>query len=171
MVLRKPIGDIRGSFQRIFCEQEFFKGMPNLHIKQVNLSYTKGVGTIRGFHFQYPPFSEIKIISCIKGRVFDVAVDLRTNSKTFLNWFGIELSAENFKSLIIPEGFAHGFQTLTDDCELLYMHTNYFNADAEGGVHFQDPKISVKWPLPSLNISIRDQSHSFIDSNFKGIKL
>jgi dTDP-4-dehydrorhamnose 3,5-epimerase len=171
VILRQPIVDVRGSFQRVFCEKEFSEERPIVPINQINLSYTKGVGTIRGFHFQYPPYSETKIITCLKGRVFDVAVDLRTNSKTFLKWFGIELSAENYKSLIIPEGFAHGFQSLTNDCELLYIHTNYYNADAEGGIHFQDPKISVKWPLPFVNISKRDQSHPLLDSTFKGIKL
>ena len=156
MVLRKPVGDMRGSFQRIFCEQELFEGRLNLPIKQVNLSYTKGLGTIRGFHFQYPPFSETKIISCIKGRVFDVAVDLRTNSETFLNWFGIELSAENYKSLIIPEGFAHGFLTLEPDTDILYQIDRAFTPGNGRAVRWNDPAFAIDWPAAPDMISPAD---------------
>ena len=117
LVQRKPIGDSRGYLERLFCAEELYNLIPGKNIKQVNHTLTKNVGTVRGMHFQRPPYAETKLVSCLRGEVFDVAVDLRHDSPTFLHWYGERLSAENHKTLVIPEGFAHGFQTLTDDCE------------------------------------------------------
>ena len=120
-------------------------------------------------HFQTPPFREIKMVKCIKGKVFDVIIDLRKDSETFLSWEGVELSAENKKMIYIPEGFAHGFQCLTDDCELIYHHSEYYTPGAEGGIHYNDPLIKINWPLSVSQVSPRDESHSYLDENFKGI--
>lgn len=118
-----PTRDQRGGFVRVFCETECTGLRPNLHWVQINLSSTSLKGTIRGMHFQSPPAAEAKLIRCLRGRVFDVAVDLRAGSPTFLRWHGVELSENNSMQLFLPEGFAHGFQTLTDDAQLLYLHT------------------------------------------------
>ena len=132
-----------------------------------SVSYKKG--TLRGMHFQVQPFSEIKMVRCIAGIVFDVIVDLRKGSSTFLQWFGAELSAENKTMIYIPEGFAHGFQCLSENCELLYHHTAIYNLEAEAGIKYNDPKINIEWPLPVTVISDRDNSHPFLNEDFKGI--
>ena len=162
--------DNRGLFYRFFCEEEFKKIGHNKSWVQLNHSYTAKAGTIRGMHFQWPPYSEIKMIKCIAGKIFDVIVDLRDESPAFLQWFGIELSAENRKMLYVPEGFAHGFQTLTDNCELIYHHSAFYTAGHEGGIRFNDPAINIHWPLPVTNISERDKNHPLLE-NSKGIKL
>src|SRR5690606_8957208 len=120
-IIATPVGDARGRFTRLFCEQELSSIRPGLHFTQINLSQTYGVGTVRGMHYQTPPAAESKMIRCVRGRVFDVAVDLRAGSPTFLHWHALELSDDNDRAILIPEGFAHGFQTLTDEAELLYM--------------------------------------------------
>ncbi|MHA1284394.1 MAG: dTDP-4-dehydrorhamnose 3,5-epimerase [Promethearchaeota archaeon] len=163
--------DHRGSFYRLYCENEFKIINHQKKIVQINHSSTKVKGTVRGMHFQYPPKSEIKIIKCLSGRVFDVAVDLRKNSPTFLKWFGIILTPANNKMIYIPEGFAHGFQTLEDDTELLYLHTEFYDPSFEGGVRFDDPKLDIKWPLKPINISERDKNFKLIDNNFKGLEI
>ena len=119
-------------------------------------------GTLRGLHFQVPPFTETRIIKCIRGSVFDVAVDLRKESPTFLKWFGLELTSEKNKMLFIPEGFAHGFQTLKSNTELLYFHTCYYNPLYEAAVNYSDPLFKIKFPLKVTEISDRDRSHSCI---------
>lgn len=140
-------------------------------IQQINHTLTKKAGAVRGMHFQHQPSAEIKIVSCLKGRVLDVAVDLRAGSPTLLQWFAVELSDENKKSLFIPEGFAHGFQTLTEDCELLYLHTANYSAQHESALNPLDPLLSIKWPLGITEISARDQTHPMLDSGFTGIKI
>ena len=120
-------------------------------------------------HFQLPPFSEIKLVRCIAGAVYDVIIDLRKGSPTFLHWFGAELSAQNKKMIYIPHGFAHGFETLSDECELIYHHTQFYTASAEGGIQYNDPKININWPLPVTHISERDNQHNLLDENFKGL--
>ena len=122
-------------------------------------------------HFQYPPDAEMKIVTCIKGSIFDVGVDLRSGSKTFLEWHAERLTQDDHRSLVIPEGFAHGFQTMTDDCELLYLHTATYNPNSEGALHPLDDKLSIKWPLPVGEMSYRDKNHPMIASNFKGVNL
>jgi dTDP-4-dehydrorhamnose 3,5-epimerase len=135
---------------------------------QMNHSFTKQKGTIRGMHYQLPPHSEIKLVRCIAGAAYDVIIDLRKDSETFLHYFGVEISATNKKMIYVPEGFAHGFQTLTDDCELVYSHSQFYTPGAEAGLKYNDPGININWPLPVTAISERDNAHSLINSNFKG---
>lgn len=166
-----PISDARGSFTRLFCEQKLADIRPGLHFSQINWSYTKSLGTVRGMHCQKPPKAEAKLIRCLQGRVFDVAVDLRANSPTFLQWHAVELSEKNNTAVFIPEGFAHGFQALSDDACLLYMHTKSWDKSKEFGVHYDDPLISIDWPLPIQYYSERDAEHQRLDANFKGLLL
>lgn len=161
--------DNRGWFARYYCKKEFRAIGHEKEWVQMNHSFTAKKGTIRGMHYQVAPYKEIKMIRCIAGAVFDVIVDLRTGSPTFLHWFGVELSAENKKMIYIPEGFAHGFQSLCDDVELLYHHSEDYTPGAEGGVRYNDPGFTIEWPLALSMISDRDSSHPFIDNNFKGI--
>jgi len=163
---RKPIGDSRGYLERLFCTEELQPIAPGKHIAQINHTLTVVRGTVRGMHFQRPPHAEIKFVICLRGEVFDVAVDLRDNSPTFLRWHAEVLSADNHKTLVIPEGFAHGFQTLTDDCEMLYFHTDAFQPGAEGGLNAQDPRLAIQWPLPVAGLSPRDAAHILLDDDF-----
>ncbi len=168
---RKSIVDERGFFQRIFCPDDLNEFWGNRKICQVNRSLTKNVGTLRGFHFQNPPFSEMKFIQCINGSVLDIAIDLRAESKTFLQTFTYELSAENNITVIIPEGFAHGFQVLKPNTELIYFHSAPYKKDYEGGINYLDPMFKIKLPLAVKEVSLRDQSFKYIDKNYKGIQL
>ena len=140
-------------------------------ICQINRTLTRKKGAVRGLHFQKPPHAETKIVSCLKGKVWDVVVDLREGSSTFLSYHAVELSADNHKSYLIPEGFAHGFQTLTSDCELLYFHTAEYNKYSEGAINAIDSKIGIEWPKKITEVSERDKNHLMLDDNFKGIKL
>ncbi|UEG49048.1 dTDP-4-dehydrorhamnose 3,5-epimerase [Ferruginibacter lapsinanis] len=164
-----PLADDRGWFARTFCKNEFAAIGHTKEWVQMNHSFTKNKGSIRGMHFQMDPFKECKLVRCISGVVFDVIIDLRKDSPTFLQWFGVELSAANRKMIYIPEGFAHGFQTLSDNCELVYNHTQFYTKEAEGGVRYNDEKINIQWPLPLFDISERDNTHPKLDDNFKGI--
>jgi len=169
IVERKPLMDQRGFFCRLFCGQEFQEAGMKKSIAQINHTYTSKKGAVRGLHFQYPPYAEIKMVTCLRGEVYDVAVDIRRGSPTFLQWHGEILSSANQRSLLIPEGFAHGFQTLKRDCELLYLHSEAFHPDAEGALHVNDPGIGIVWPMAIKELSERDRNHPFIDSNFKGV--
>jgi dTDP-4-dehydrorhamnose 3,5-epimerase len=164
-----PFTDERGWFARFYCKNEFEKIGHNKEWVQLNHSSTNKKGTIRGMHFQKRPFGEIKMVKCIAGSIYDVIVDLRKGSFTFLQWFGIILSAENKKMLYIPEGFAHGFQCLEDHCELIYHHSEFYTPEAEAGIPFDDPKINIQWPLPATNLSVRDKNHPYLNENFNGI--
>ncbi len=166
---RKPIGDLRGSLTRLFCANELVEAGWNLPIAQINLTQTSHKGAIRGLHFQLQPYAEMKLVTCIRGRIWDVVVDLRRDSRTFLRWQAKELSAENNQALLIPQGFAHGFQALTDDVELIYFHTMSYHPEAESGLNAFDPALAVEWPLSVTNISARDEGFSMIDSNFVGV--
>lgn len=164
-------GDERGWFARTFDKNEFAQiGFTGEWVQQ-NHSFSNKKGTIRGMHYQLPPFAEIKLVRCIAGAVFDVIIDLRKNSATFLHWFGTELSAENKKMLYIPEGFAHGFQTLTDNCELIYHHSQFYKPGSEGGIKYDDKLINIQWPAEVTSISKRDEEHPLLDKNFTGIKI
>ena len=165
----EPFTDERGWFARYFCMDEFMQIGHTKEWLQMNHSATYKKGSLRGMHYQVPPFGEIKLVRCIAGAVYDVIIDLRKESKTFLKWFGVELSAKNKKMIYIPEGFAHGFQCLTDNCELLYHHTEYYKPNVEAGIKYDDPKINIEWRLPATIISERDKSHSYINEKFKGI--
>lgn len=164
-----PLSDERGWFARTYCENEFKEIGNTARWVQLNHSYTAKKGTIRGMHFQVPPFREIKMVRCIRGKVFDVIVDIRINSARFLQWFGVELSADAMNMLYIPEGFAHGFQTLNDDCELIYHHSEFYTPGAEGGIKYNDPAVDIRWPLEVSSISERDLNHPMLNENFKGI--
>jgi dTDP-4-dehydrorhamnose 3,5-epimerase len=171
LVHRNPIADARGFFSRFFCAEEFSRVGLAKPIAQINHSLTHAKGALRGLHFQYPPYAEDKVVSCISGSIFDVAVDLRNGSPTFLQWHGEILSAENQRSLLIPQGFAHGFQTLTPDCELIYLHTMPFAPDHEGALNVVDSRLAVSWPLPITELSKRDQAHPLIAAEFEGLTL
>lgn len=165
-----PTGDARGRFTRLFCEQELAAIRPNLHFTQINLSQTRGRGVVRGLHYQTPPAAESKLIRCVRGRVFDVAVDLRAGSPTFLQWHAMELSDDNDRAVFIPEGFAHGFQALTDEADLVYMHTSPWTPACEAGMRHDDPRLSIAWPLAAIGLSDRDRSYDPIDADFAGLQ-
>lgn len=171
VVQRESIEDQRGSFCRFFCTEEFQTAGLKKPIIQINHTHTVKEGAVRGLHFQYPPYTESKIVSCLRGEVYDVAVDIRNGSPTFLCWHGEILSAENQKSLLIPEGFAHGFQTLTENCELFYLHSEAFFPQAEGALSAEDPRIGIVWPIAIAELSERDRSHPFINFDFEGLSL
>ena len=137
----------------------------------MNQSLTKRKGSIRGMHFQYPPKAEIKIVKCVIGKIFDIAIDLRKDSPTFLKWHGETLSADNMKLMYIPEGFAHGFQTLEDNSEIIYLHSEFYNPEYESGIRYDDPKVNIKWPLKITEISIRDQNHELLNESFNGVSI
>lgn len=166
---RQPIGDSRGYFERLFCMDELQALVPGKRIEQANHTLTAGRGTVRGLHFQHPPHAETKFVHCLRGEVFDVAVDLRFGSPTFLRWHAEVLNADNHRTFVIPEGFAHGFQALSDECEMLYFHTAPYKKEAEGGLHPQDPRLAIGWPLPVAGLSPRDAAHPFLDANFEGM--
>ena len=149
-------GDVRGFFSRFFDASTFMQAGWTEPVVQMNHSMTAVAGTVRGMHFQREPHAERKYVSCLRGAVFDVAVDLRSGSATYGQWFGTELSAANGFSLIIPTGFAHGFQTLEADCELIYVHSSAYAPSAEAGVDALDPSLAITWPLPIATRSDRD---------------
>jgi dTDP-4-dehydrorhamnose 3,5-epimerase len=156
VVERVPRLDPRGFLERFFCTDEMREVLQERTLQQINHTLTRSKGTVRGMHMQKAPHAEMKFISCIKGEVFDVAVDLRPSSPTFGHWHGEILSQNNFKTLVIPEGFAHGFQTLADDCELIYLHTASFAPQAEAGISAVDKMLNISWPLPVDGLSERD---------------
>ncbi len=162
VVERRCIGDSRGFFSRLFCAEELAIIGWTKPIAQINHTYTAIKGTVRGMHYQHPPHAEMKLVTCLRGEVFDVGVDLRSDSPTFLQWAGVHLSASNCKALLLPEGFAHGFQTLTDDVELLYCHSTAYNKEAEGGVCPLDPKLAIAWPMEITILSDRDRGHPLL---------
>lgn len=169
---RKAIGDARGFFSRFYCAHEFSVIGLNTPISQINHSLSRQKGTVRGLHFQHHPHAETKIVTCLNGRIFDVALDLRKGSPTFLQWFGAELTAENRQSLLIPPGFAHGFQALEDNAEVIYLVTTPYSSEFEDGVHPFDPAANIAWPLPASEISQRDAQRAYLDlDSFKGITL
>jgi len=168
---RQRLGDSRGFLSRLFCADELEASGWTKPIVQINHTYTAKSGTVRGMHFQQPPHAEQKLVSCIRGEVWDVAVDIRTKSPTFLHWHAERLSANNGCALLIPEGFAHGFQTLTDDVELLYCHSAAHSSGAESGLNPHDSRLAISWPQTVSEISIRDSQSQLITSAFEGVTL
>jgi len=166
----EPFVDERGLFARTFCQKEFSKIGFDRQIVQINHSVTRQKGGIRGMHYQFPPACETKIIRCVHGKVFDVMVDIRTGSPTFKQWHGVMLSKDNMRMVYIPEGFAHGFQTLTDNAELIYHHSAFYSPEYGHGLRFDDPALAIEWPLTVGAISPKDQGYPLIDNNFKGIE-
>lgn len=171
IIERQRLGDPRGSLSRLFCAEELAAAGWVKAIAQINHTVTGTRGTIRGMHFQHPPHAEMKLVSCLRGEVFDVAVDLRMGSPTFLRWHGEILSGANNRAFLIPEGFAHGFQTLTADVEMLYCHSAPYAPGSEGGFHPLDPVLAIAWPLPVRlpMLSDRDQNHPMIAPDFRGV--
>lgn len=167
VIHHKAIKDDRGLFARTFCKKDFLKIGFTKEFVQFNYSFNKKKGTIRGLHYQKPPYSETKLIRCVQGKVYDVAVDIRTDSPTYLKHFGVELSADNINSILIPEGFAHGFQTLEDNTALIYHHTEYYTPMADAGIRYSDQLLKIEWPLPGINISEKDKSYPLINDIFK----
>ena len=151
-------GDHRGFFARFFCEQEFAASGLETRFVQVNNSLTAGAGTLRGMHFQLPPAAEVKVVRCIRGALHDVIIDLRADSPTYLKWFGADLSAENRAMMYVPRGFAHGFITLVDDTEALYLVSAPYAPELERGVRFDDPSFGISWPLAPTEMSAKDRA-------------
>jgi len=160
--------DHRGAFARWFCEEELADVLGKRHIKNVNFSRTVKKGSIRGMHFQKPPHAEMKLVRCIRGRILDVVVDIRAGSPTFLEHYSVELSAENMKMFAIPEGFAHGFQSLEDDSEIIYLVTEFYSPESEAGLWFSDPALKIEWPLLVTDISEKDGKHPLMNNDFVG---
>lgn len=168
-VRRLPIGDARGFFVRLFCADELRDAGWRGPIAQVNQTRTRERGSVRGMHYQRPPHAEMKLVQCLRGEVFDVAVDLRRGSPTFLRWHGERMSGDNGVALLIPEGFAHGLQTLADDVDMLYCHSAAYAAAAEAGLHPRDPRLAIDWPLAIAALSPRDDAHAFLAAGFEGV--
>jgi dTDP-4-dehydrorhamnose 3,5-epimerase len=171
LVERQRLGDARGFLSRLFCAEELGAAGWSQPIVQINHTYTAQRGTVRGLHFQRPPHAEMKLVSCIRGEVWDIAVDVRAGSKTFLHWNAERLSADNRRALLIPEGFAHGFQALTDDVNLLYCHSAAYTAAAEAGVNAKDPMLAIVWPLQITELSSRDAQQPMLNQKFAGVEL
>jgi dTDP-4-dehydrorhamnose 3,5-epimerase len=171
LIERQRFGDSRGFLSRLFCIEELDAAGWCKPVAQINHTYTARRGTVRGMHYQHPPHAEMKMVTCIRGEMWDVAVDLRTGSPTFLHWHAEVLSADNHRALLIPEGFAHGFQALSDDVELLYCHSAVHSPDAEASLNAQDPRLAIAWPLEIAELSLRDAKHPLIDSTFEGVCL
>ena len=171
VVHSEPRRDARGLFARLFCQEELRELNHGRPLQQVNLSVTREGGTVRGLHFQTPPKAEDKAVRCLRGRVFDVLVDLRHGSPTFGRWCGVELDAEAMNMVYIPRGFAHGFQTLVDDCELLYLHTEFYSPEHEAGFRFDSADLGIAWPLPPRGLSPRDLALPPFQATSGGIAL
>jgi dTDP-4-dehydrorhamnose 3,5-epimerase len=169
VIQRKPLVDERGYLTRVFCSEELAMAGWLAPVAQINHTLTRKRGAVRGMHFQFPPHCEVKLVTCLRGVVWDVAVDVRAGSATFLSWHGEELSVDNSRALLIPEGFAHGFQTLTDDVELMYVHSVAYSAKSEGGLNPRDPKVGIEWPLAISEQSVRDQRRTMLTDDFQGV--
>ena len=151
--------DTRGFFARSLCQQEFARHGLRFHIVQCNISYNKKKGTLRGMHYQISPHQEAKLVSCIRGAVYDVIIDLRPDSPTYCKWCAVELNARSYKMLFVPEGFAQGFQTLKDDTTLFYQMSEFYHPESARGVRYNDPAFDIKWPVKESILSSRDQSY------------
>ena len=149
--------DERGFFARTWCARELADHGLNTDIAQCNTSHSSSKGTLRGMHYQRPPFQEDKIVSCIRGAIFDVVIDLRVDSETYMRWFGVHLSEENGYMIYVPKGFAHGVQTLEDETRISYLVTSTYAPAAEAGLRFDDPAFNIEWPLPVSVISSKDR--------------
>lgn len=169
LIERVCLDDERGSFSRLFCARELKAAGWVKPVVQVNHSITYRKGTVRGLHFQYPPYSEMKLVTCTRGKIWDIAVDIRSGSSTFLKWHAEILTAQNRRALLIPEGFAHGFQALSNQVELCYFSSSPYCPKAEGGLNPIDPLLNIRWPLQITILSRKDKRWPFICKNFAGI--
>ncbi len=154
--------DERGFFGRSFCINEFKSHGLSSNIVQSNISHNKKKGTVRGLHMQKPPFEESKLVRCTRGSIYDVIVDMRSQSTTFKQWIGVELTADNYRMLYVPEGFAHGYLTLEDDTEITYQVTQFYNAESEVAYRWNDPAFKIVWPVEPVIISERDRNHPLL---------
>jgi len=170
-VQRVRHADARGVFARLFCAQELAASGWHGPVAQVNHSLTRGAGTVRGLHYQRAPHAEMKLVSCVRGEVWDVAVDLRPGSPTFLRWHGHRLSAAEGTALLIPPGCAHGFQVLSEEAELVYCHSAPYFPEAEAGLHVRDARLGIAWPLPVQGLSARDADLALLTPDFEGVTL
>ena len=170
LIEAEPFSDDRGLFERVYCRREL-SSLTDSQIVQINHSVTRRRGAVRGMHFQFPPMAEAKMVRCVRGAVWDVLVDLRRGSKTFLQWHAVELTGVGMDTVYVPRGCAHGFQTLEDDAELLYLHTEFYSPSHEGGVRYDDPRVGIRWPLPVTDVSERDRAHCLLTGSFEGIDL
>ncbi|MDO9416279.1 dTDP-4-dehydrorhamnose 3,5-epimerase family protein [Pararhizobium sp.] len=169
VLARRRLPDERGFLSRLFCATDLAEFGWTGQIAQLNETGTVHRGTVRGMHFQRPPHAEIKLVTCTRGRVLDVVVDIRDGSPTFLKSFAVELSEDNALSLLIPKGFAHGFQALSGDVRMLYAHSEPYAAEAEAGLNCADPVLGIDWPLPVEHLSPRDLAHPFLASGYRGV--
>lgn len=172
LIDRKPIGDARGWFERFFCVDEFAQLGLSKPIVQMNRTLTQKKGAVRGMHFQRNPHLETKIVTCLRGEVWDVALDLRVGSPTYLQWHAEILSADNHRAFLIPDGFAHGFQTLCDECELLYLHTERFAPAFADGLNPSDPSLAIDWPIAitaETELSEGDRHRPLLNPTFEGL--
>ncbi|WP_347337443.1 dTDP-4-dehydrorhamnose 3,5-epimerase [Bradyrhizobium jicamae] len=163
-------GDDRGFFARFFCQKEFEAAGVPMSIVQINNSLSAKAGTLRGMHYQLAPAAEIKVVRCIRGALYDAIVDLRPDSPTFGKWFGVELTAENRTMIFVPQGFAHGLITLTDDTEAFYLVNAFYSPEHERGLRFDDPRFGIEWPRQPVEISDKDRSWPDFDPVFHGIE-
>jgi len=171
LVGQKQFTDHRGRFARLFCQTRLNVQGKRFEIRQINHSRTVGKGSVRGLHFQHAPHAESKLITCLAGSIWDVAVDLRPGSPTFLQWHAEELAANDGRSLLIPAGFAHGFQVLSDEAQILYCSDADYTPADEAGLSPNDAALAISWPLPVSNLSARDAAHPPIDASFAGVRL
>ncbi|WP_275788456.1 dTDP-4-dehydrorhamnose 3,5-epimerase family protein [Pararhizobium gei] len=169
VLTRKAVTDDRGFLSRLFCDEDLRAFGWQGRLAQLNETGTVHRGTVRGMHFQRPPHAEIKLVTCTRGRILDVAVDIREDSPTFLQHVAVELSEENGRSLLIPKGFAHGFQALSDDVRMIYAHSEPYSASAEAGLHPQDAALGIDWPLPVVHLSLRDAAHPHLSQGYRGV--
>jgi dTDP-4-dehydrorhamnose 3,5-epimerase len=169
LMRRHQLADDRGALSRLFCSDELRSAGWTMPVAQVNHTVTHQRGTLRGMHYQIPPDAECKLVTCIRGEVWDVALDLRAGSRTFLQWYAALLSADNLVAMLLPEGVAHGFQTMTDDVELLYCHSRAYSPGSERGVNPMDRRVAIDWPLAASVMSERDRSFAPLDSLFAGV--
>ena len=171
IIERQHLLDSRGFLSRLFCSIELAAAGWHLPVVQINHTFTARRGTVRGMHYQNSPNAEMKLVTCLKGEVLDVAIDLRNGSPTFLNWHAEILSEDNARTLLIPEGFAHGFQALSNDVNLLYCHSSPHIPESESALNANDSRLAINWPIEITEISSKDASHPLIDQNFEGIFL
>jgi dTDP-4-dehydrorhamnose 3,5-epimerase len=171
LIKPEPLCDNRGTFARVFCKNLLAEIGLRKEIVQINHSLTVQKGAVRGMHYQCPPMAEIKLVKCIQGAVYDVIIDLRKDSPTFMRWHGEKLSAENMHMIYVPEGFAHGFQVMEQKSELIYLHSEFYRPEYEGAVRHDDPKVDIRWPLEISEISERDRTHPYLTDYFRGLEV
>lgn len=155
----EPIKDNRGFFSRTFCQKEFEQHGLEFHFVQCNISWNKEKGILRGMHYQLPPHAEVKVVRCTRGAIYDVIIDLRPDSPSYCKWVGVELSADNYRMLYVPENFAHGYQTLEPNTEVFYLVSEFYAPSSERGVRWNDPAFKINWPLPNSILSTKDKSY------------